>query len=100
MKFDLVRIGKKRKNYLIEKEIIENVKNIKILIKELLIENEFDIQNLNFVLIIPQRGTSIKIPEYEIKDSNIIKLFQTELPNNIYKGDYNKVLENIHNKVF
>lgn len=102
VKFDLVRIGKPRKNSTIEIILKQNVNLLQNSIRYFL-EDEVSTDKYNridMVMIIPSKGSSIKIALQDINDNNIKKSLRQKFPNSIYKGDYSIILDNIHNRVF
>ncbi|MBU3821323.1 hypothetical protein KO566_04555 [Flavobacteriaceae bacterium XHP0103] len=102
VKFDLVRIGKIRKSYELEKTLKDNVVSLKKDIRFLL-ENEICNNKSNIVemaMIIPEKGKNIKIALEDVRDFHIRKKLKTNFPNSIYQGKYAKILDNINNRIF
>jgi len=100
--FDIVRIGKIRKNRISEMILKQNVEFLKNGIRSLLKDNEVDSKKdlISMVLVIPAKGHSIKIALRDIKESYIKKELKNNFPNSIYKGDYKSILDNINNLIF
>lgn len=102
VKFDLVRIGGIRKNLIAEKIIKENLdilrNEIRSLLKDENINNKYN--RIDMVLIIPQKGYTIKIVLHDIKDESIRKKLKLHFPKYIYKGDYSIIMDNLDNKIF
>lgn len=98
IKFDLVRIGNKRKNQTSELLLKQNVDYIKRNIFYFLDYHEVH-ENLNITLIIPSKGYSIKIDIRNL-NNNIKSILRKELPNSIFRDSSNKILENINNPLF
>lgn len=102
VKFDLVRIGSVRKNYHSEKILKNNTTRLINDIRELL---KYEIcrhknNKEHVTMIIPERGYSIKVLLKDFKDTHIRKIVRVNLPSAIYKGKEEKILDNMHNKVF
>lgn len=67
------------------------------------LENEETI-NLNneisMVMIVPERGYSIKIALQDVREKHIKYKLKVEFPNNIFKREYSIIMDNIHNRIF
>lgn len=102
VKFDLVRIGKIRKNYASEIVLKQNVDFLKNSIRTLLKEekNFYNKSTISMVMIIPGKGYNIKIALRDIKDNHIIELLEEKFSKFIYKGKYSLIMDNINNKTF
>ncbi|AMA48592.1 MULTISPECIES: hypothetical protein [Flavobacterium] len=102
VKFDLVRIGKIRKNSISETILKQNIDLLRNEIRRFLIDETINNKNniLNLVMIIPGKGHNVKIALHEINDLNIKKQLKNNFPNSIYKGEYSIILNNTENKVF
>jgi hypothetical protein len=102
VKFDLVRIGKVRKDYSSEKILKDNVKMLKIQIRELLSEEICSHKNNreDVTMIVPGKGYNIKILLNDVKDLHIRTILRKNIPNSIYKGKIDTVLDSINNRVF
>lgn len=102
VKFDIVRIGRIRKNYTSELVLKENLNflksNIRTLLSEKVIENKSN--QISIVLVIPAKGFNIKIVLNDIKDNDIKKELKKHFPNSIYNGSYSVILDNINNHFF
>lgn len=102
VKFDLVRIGGIRKNSIVEKIIKENLNLLRneicSFLKDENINNKHNI--ISMVMIIPEKGSNIKIVLHDIKDEYIKKKLRFNFPKSIYQGDYSIVMDNLDNKVF
>ncbi|PHS04550.1 MAG: hypothetical protein COA88_13465 [Kordia sp.] len=99
--FDLVRIGKKRKNLNSEYVLKENVRLLKLSIRDLL-ENEVCSNKNNsdsMTMIVPARGYVIKIRLQDINDVYIRKILNDRFPGYIYKGSYDTILDNSDTRV-
>ncbi len=97
VKFDLVRIGKFRKNNIAEKIISQNLKIFRDDIRSLLKDKKSFYKNnkLNIVMIIPAKGYNIKISLEDISDEQIKKDLMYNFPNSIFKGKYSILLNNL-----
>ncbi|MBP0903365.1 hypothetical protein ACFSKN_00555 [Mariniflexile gromovii] len=102
VKFDLVRIGKIRRDYAIENVLKQNVDSLKNKIRFLLKnDNCFNKYNrVDMVMIIPGKGESIKIALQDITDFHIRKKLKENVPDSIYMGKYSAILDNINNRIF
>ncbi|MCB0458926.1 MAG: hypothetical protein KDC74_02780 [Flavobacteriaceae bacterium] len=102
VKFDLVRIGKIRKNCTSEKILKQNVdvlrNNIRYLLKNEICSNKNN--QLDITMIIPAKGFNIKIRIQNVKDFHLRKLLRENFPNTIYKGKLDTILDNIDNQIF
>ena len=78
VKFDLVRIGKTRKNYNSEKVLKQNVDFLRSNIRDLLKEEKCSHKNnrVDMTMIAPAKGHNIKIRLQDIKDFHIRKLIR------------------------
>lgn len=102
VKFDLVRIGKTRKNYNSEKVLKQNVDFLRSNIRDLLKEEKCSHKNnrVDMTMIVPAKGNNIKIRLQDIKDFHIRKLIRENYPNSVYKGNLDTILDNMNNRVF
>lgn len=100
VKFDLVRIGKSRKNSISEIFLKQNVDFLKSGIRWLLKDIDVDNKNnqITMVMVIPAKGLSIKIVLQDIKESYIKKELRTNFPNSIFKGHYSSILDNLNDR--
>lgn len=102
VKFDLVRIGKKRNDLFKEKMIKHNLdilrSNIRSLFKNKTCNNKNN--QISMIMVIPGRGYKIKIHFQNISEKWIKKELKDNYPNSIYKGKYEILLDNLDNKVF
>lgn len=102
VKFDLVRIGKIRKNSIAEKILKQNIdllrNNIRLLLKNENIDNKHN--TIHMVMIIPGKGYNVKIVLQDIKDLHVKKELKKNFPNSIYKGEYSIIMDNLENKIF
>jgi len=100
--FDLVRIGRTRKNYTSEKILEQNVdllkSNIRFFLKEKVSNNKNNV--ISMVMVVPGKGYNIKIALQDIRDNEIKKELKKKFPNSIYKGEYSTLLDNMNNRVF
>ncbi len=97
--FDIVRIGKIRKDRSIERVIEANVWSLKQDIRSLL-KDRNEGNTLSVVMVIPARGCTITIDLRDIGDENLKKELKQSFPNSIYKGRYSLLLDNIDNRIF
>lgn len=97
VKFDLVRIGLKRKSNLSEMLLKQNVDFLKSSIRHVLCEYiSGDVKNeISLVIIVPGKGYNIKIALKYIKDHHIRKILSSNFPYSIYKGKYEVILKNM-----
>jgi hypothetical protein len=102
VKFDLVRIGKFRKNYVSETILKQNAdllrSNIRYLLKE---ENCSHKDNtVHMTMVIPGKGHNIKIVLQDVRDIHIKKQLKEKFPNSIYKGSKSALIDNLWNKLW
>lgn len=102
VKFDLVRIGKIRKDFSSEKILKQNVISLKKNIRLLLEYKDFGNKNntISIVMVIPGKGYKIKIALQDILDSNIKKELRQNFREHIYTREYSVLLDNIDNRIF
>lgn len=102
VKFDLVRIGKIRKNSICEKILKENVDSLKNNIRSLLKDEKVDNKHnkIHIVMIIPSKDYNIKIVLQDIRYEYIRKELRFNFPSSIYNGEYSEIMDNLENKVF
>ena len=100
--FDIVRIGKFRKNILAEKLLKENAdllrKEISKLLEEVKYKGESD--EMGLMLVIPAKGYRIKICLEDRNDENVRRILSQNFPDSIYKGAQSIIEKNIYNPVF
>jgi len=102
VKFDLVRIGKIRKNSFAEMILKQNVDFLKNSIR-IFLNNEYPNDKhyqINLEMIIPAKGYNIKIALRSLKDNSIKKELRDNFPNSIYHGKDTTIEMNVLNKVF
>ncbi|KJD36683.1 hypothetical protein PW52_03305 [Tamlana sedimentorum] len=102
VKFDLVRIGKFRKDRFSEKIIEENADSLRTNIKSFL-KNETCSHRDNTVhmtIVIPAKGYNVKMVLQDIRDFKIRKQLRERFPNFIYKGNQSTLLENLSNRIW
>jgi hypothetical protein len=102
VKFDLVRIGKIRKNSLAEMILKQNVDFLKNSIQSFLKDDYINYKHnqISLEMIIPGKGYNIKIALRSIKHENVKKELRRNFPNSIYKGEDSIIEMNALNKVF
>lgn len=102
IKFDLVRIGKRRKSHVKEDILKQNVNALINGIRHFLSDEKCSNKNNleNVTMIVPGRGLSIKILLSDFKDFHIRKLIRERFPNNIYNGNKVLVYNSWDNRVF
>ena len=102
VKFDLVRLGEKRKNSLSETLIKQNVdilrKSIRNLLKDKTSNSKYN--SISMTMVIPAKGHNIKIHFQNIPEKWIRKELKDNYPNSIYKGKYDILLDNLNNRIF
>lgn len=102
VKFEMVRIGKKRKSFIAEKILKQNVSFLKESIRHLL-KNKTSNSKHNRIfitMVIPARGYNIKIHFQNIPEKWIRKELKDNFPDAIYKGRIDYILDNIYNPIF
>ncbi|MFD2917803.1 hypothetical protein [Psychroserpens luteus] len=101
-KFDLVRIGKARKDYSIEKSLKDNkdllISRIRLFIENTVVNKKND--EIHMIIVIPAKGHNPKILLESVRDEDIRKGLKQNFPNFIYKGKPSIVEDNYDNKVF
>lgn len=103
VKFDMVRLGKKRKSFIAEKILKHNVSFLKESIRYLLKNRTTSSAKHNRIfmtMVIPAKGYKIKIHFQNISEKWIRKELKDNFPNSIYKGKYDYILDNIDNPIF
>lgn len=102
IKFEIVRVGKFRRDSLAERFIKENVALMKKSIRSLLEDFKYmgNDDKMELTLVIPAKGDNIKIYIGDRKDENFRKILRQNFPDSIYKGNDSIIEENIHNPIF
>jgi hypothetical protein len=101
IRFDMIRIGKFRKNYISEILLKQNVNGLKNSIKSLLLEiDNIEINLIHIVMIIPAKGFSIKISLKNINNKHIREIIKQNFSNCIFKGKYSIIMDNLNNPIF
>ena len=102
VKFDLVRIGKIRKDSGAEIILKQNIDLLRESIRYFLKEEKYPNKNnrVEMTMIVPGKGFNIKIALQDVGDFYLRKKLREKFPNSIYKGKYSTIIENIHNRVF
>ena len=102
VKFDIVRIGKFRKDAFVERFLKENVDLMKSKISSLLkdIKYKSEYNEMGLILVIPARGENIKIYIEDLQDTNVKKILSPNFPHSIYKRNYSIIEDNVHNPIF
>ena len=95
IKFEVIRIGKTRKNKTSEIWIQQNLKFLKENILHVFNENKINI-SINLLLIIPSRGNKIRISLRNINNSELKYIIKENFSDSIYNGNYNLILKNIN----
>lgn len=100
--FEIVRIGKFRKDSQVEKIIKENVNLMKKSIRSLLEDFKYmgKDDKMELILVIPAKGDNVKIYIGDRKDENLRELLRQNFPDSIYTGNDSIIEENIHNPIF
>ncbi|WP_053991488.1 hypothetical protein [Mangrovimonas sp. TPBH4] len=94
VKFEIVRIGSKRKDSAAELLIRQNLNFLRVGIRHVLqnLEPANDNSRLDMVLVIPEEGVDVKIVLDNLASPHIAELLKTRYPNNIFEGDYKLIL--------
>jgi hypothetical protein len=100
IKFDVVSIGKIRKDQISEIILKQNVGFLKIGIHSFLKDIDSETKKIGIVLVIPGKGHSIKISLQDVKEKNIRKELKNNFPYNIYKGEHSSIMNNGDNQIF
>jgi hypothetical protein len=102
IEFELVRIGKTRKDFMSERILEQNVRSLMANVRSYLEESFYDDKNklISIVVIVPSKGHNIKMSLQDVIDKHIKSEFRKEFSNFIFKGKYSLILENINNRVF
>lgn len=102
VKFDVVRIGERRKNHLSEILLEENT----IMLKNTLVDFLFDLKNSDgknseqVTIVVPAKGYNPKIRLQDFRDKRVRDLVKIKFSGFIYKGSDDSFLININNRVF
>ncbi len=101
VKFDVVRIGNKRKNPTSELILKQNANLLKNTIRHVLKEEVCGHKNNreDITMIIPSRGHNVTFRIQDVTDSHIKDILKHRFPNSIYKGSLDTILDNINNRV-
>lgn len=102
VKFDIIRIGNKRKNQSAEQIVMQNLNSFREAIRILLADVESFSKNnqIHLTLVIPAKGYSVKMVLEQNLDFQMRNLLKANFPTAMYKGNYSVILDNIHNQVF
>jgi hypothetical protein len=102
VKFDLVRIGKFRKNHSSELMLKQNADLLRINIRYLLEDEKCSHKDntVHMTLVIPKKGYGIRIVLQNINDLHIRKKIKEKFSNSIFKGDQSTLEENIWNPLW
>ena len=102
VKFDLVRIGVKRKDYHLERVLKNNVHNLKSQLCYFLEKEDCSHKgNTEHVtMIIPAKGYNIKILIEDFKDMHIRDLIKSNFSKHIYRGNKDLIRDSFYNRIF
>lgn len=100
IKFDVVRIGKIRKDQISEMILKQNVGFLKSGIHSFLRDIDSETKKIGIVLVVPGKGHSIKMSLQDVKEKHIKKELKSNFPYNIYKGEYSAIMDNVDNQIF
>jgi len=102
VKFDLVRIGKFRKNYVSETILKQNADLLRTNIRYLLQDRKCSHKDntVHMTMVIPGKGYNIKIVLQDVRDFHIRKQLKEKFPNSIFKGDQSILRNNIWNSLW
>ncbi len=98
VKFDLIRIGKIRKDHMSEILLKQNAFLLKNTIRHELAD--FESNEINIEMIIPAKGFNVKICLNNINDKSIKKYLRNNFSRNIYNGNYSVIKDNLNNPIF
>ncbi|HRG17544.1 MAG TPA: hypothetical protein PLP39_00495 [Flavobacterium lutivivi] len=101
VKFEMIRIGKFRKDDCSEMLLKQNVDLLKSTIRYHLADID-NIENkpINIDMIVPAKGFEIKIFVKRIRDKNIRTYLKENFPKSIYNGNYSNISDNLNNPIF
>ncbi|OXG09649.1 hypothetical protein BC749_11118 [Flavobacterium araucananum] len=97
--FDVIRIGKIRKDNTAEIILKQNVNFMKCGIRHLLNNIDNLDEKIEIILAIPGKGYSVKIVLQEVKKKHIRNELKNNFPYSIYNGKYSAILDNVNNKI-
>ena len=102
IKFDMIRIGSKRKNVSSEIILKENVEILKKSIRSFFKGENCSHKNNeeHITMIIPAKGDNIKVLIQDFKDYQIRQMFRESFSDFIYKGNLDKLPDYYDNKIF
>lgn len=99
--FNVIRIGVKRKNRVLEENLIQNTYLLKKKIRNYLGGIEIgEIKGADIDLCVPSKGNKITIVLQNIRNQQIKNLLKNQYKEYLYKGSYKAISENINNRVF
>lgn len=103
-KFSTVRIGSRRKNFYEENLLMTYLNELKHQITyELTQVDDLELNKMQVELVIPNTGIEPLIVCQTTDNPSkkrLNKFLRDKFPDRIYKGSYDKVLDNIFNKVY
>ena len=102
IKFDMVRIGRMRKNHQTEVLLRENTAFLKSSLKEFLseIKNSDGEDCEHVTIIVPGKGHNPKFKLQDFRDKRVRNLVKKRFPGFVYKGSDSTLINNIDNRIF
>ncbi|WP_010181432.1 hypothetical protein [Aquimarina agarilytica] len=98
IKYDLIRIGSKRKNVFYERELNNSIKSLKDEITEILKEEYLgDVKKIELTIIKPARGLKAKFNIDNIKDKDIRKILKSKFSTSLRRLTDKEIQNNLWN---
>ena len=100
--FETIRIGEFRSSRMTEKLLKQNHDLLKIRIEKALtpVHRNASVQEIGVDIVIPEKGADAKIALDGIQDKEVKVFLRQHFPAYIYRGGFDKVMDNLRNPLF